>query len=271
MAAKANRAKKAAAPADPKPPYQPTDQERAAMKAHFARRGARMNAPRVKLEPLPSGGICIGPDHPMRALWAMALQQVFGTVSPDFAGPMLRGLSDAATLDSNTTDEPALNGMLAALHGINPVDEVEAMLAAQMVATHLAAMDCLKRAQLTNQTFEGRDMNLRHAAKLTRTYTMQVEALKRYRSKGEQRVVVQHQHVNVAAEQAAVQVTSGANSAPRGRGAAPKPEERSHAQADTACLAHASEPPMPCPNPARDTVPAAGCRRAEAMPDARRS
>jgi hypothetical protein len=131
-----------------------------------------------------------------------------------------------ARTSSTTTPCPApgristrtLNGTLGALHGINPQDEVEDMLAAQMVATHLAAMDCLRRAQAPGQTFDGRDMNLRHATKLTRTYTMQVESLKRYRSKGEQRVVVQHQHVNVTAEQAAVQVNGSADPAPGGGG-----------------------------------------------------
>src|SRR4051794_40952022 len=208
-------------------PYQPTEQELTAAKGHLARRGARANAPRVKLEPLPSGGVCIGPDHPMRALGVMALQQVFGTVSSDFAGLMLDELAAAVTIDRDTIDEQTLNGILGALHGINPGDEVEAMLAAQMVATHLAAMECLRRARAPGQTFEGRDMNLRHATKLTRTYTMQVDSLKRYRSKGEQRVVVQHQHVNVTADQAAVQVNGVAHD-PEGRGAASKPEERAH-------------------------------------------
>src|SRR3954451_18624408 len=191
-------------------PYELTEKELAAAKAHLARRAARTSAPRVKLEPLPSGGVCIEPDHPMRALWAMALQQVFGTVSTDFAGMMLGELADAVTFDRDTIDEKTLNGVLGALHGINPGDEVEGMLAAQMVATHLAAMECLRWARALGQTFEGRDMNLRHATKLSRTYTMQVESLKRYRSKGEQRVVVQHQHVNVTADQAAVQVNGAA-------------------------------------------------------------
>ena len=190
--------------------YEPTDQERAAIKAHFARRDARGAAPRVKLESLPDGGVHIAADHPMRALWAMMLQQVFGTVSDAFAGMMLLELSEAVTLDRDTIDTHTLNGTLAALHGINPQDEIEGMLAAQMVATHLAVMECLRRARLREQTFEGCDMNLRHAAKLSRTYTMQVDALKRYRSKGEQRVVVQHQHVNVTADRAAVQVNGAA-------------------------------------------------------------
>jgi hypothetical protein len=251
-------------------PYEPTDQERAAIKAHLARRGARAPAPRVKLELLPKGGVCIGPDHPLRPMWAMRLQQVFGTVSSDFAGMMLRELSDAVTLDRDTIDETTVNGTLAALHGINPQDEVEAMLAAQMVATHLAAMECLRRARLPGQTFEGYDMNLRHAAKLTRTYTMQVDALKRYRSQGEQRVVVQHQHVNVTADRAAVQVNGGANSAPGGRGAAAKPEERPPAPTEPAPLAYEPGASLRGPDPARDAVPVASGDGAGAMPDARR-
>jgi S-adenosylmethionine hydrolase len=87
----------------------------------------------------------------------------------------------------------------------------------------------LRRAQFAEQTFHGRDMNLCHAAKLSRTYALQVDALKRYRSKGEQRVVVQHQHVNVTADRAAVQVNGGAVSDPGGRGMASKPEDQSHA------------------------------------------
>jgi len=200
----------------------------------------------------------------------MALQQVFGTVSPDFAGLMLTDLSDAVTIDRDTIDERTLNGILGALHGINPGDEVEGMLAAQMVATHLAAMGCLRRVQAPGQTFEGRDMNLRHATKLTRTYTMQVDSLKRYRSKGEQRVVVQHQHVNVTAERAAVQVNGGADPAPRGRGAASKPEEQPHAPAEPAPLAYEPGTPLQCPDQARDTVPVARREGAEAVPDARR-
>src|SRR3954454_16742047 len=98
-------------------------------------------------------------------------------------------------------------------------------------------------------------MNLRHASKLSRTYTMQVESLKRYRSKGEQRVVVQHQHVNVTAEQAAVQVNGSVDPAPRGRGAASKLEEQSHAQAEPAPLAYEPGTPLQCPDTAGGTVP----------------
>ena len=46
------------------------------------------------------------------------------------------------------------------------------------------------------QTFEGRDMNLRHASRLSRAFATQVEALKRYRTGGQQKVTVEHVTVN---------------------------------------------------------------------------
>src|SRR3954447_23067806 len=92
----------------------------------------------------------------------------------------------------------------------------------------------------------------------------------RYRSKGEQRVVVQHQHVNVTAKQAAVQVNGSADPAPEGRGAASKPEEQPHAPAKPAPLAYEPGTPLPCPGPAGDVVPVAGGEGTEAVPHARR-
>lgn len=47
-----------------------------------------------------------------------------------------------------------------------PADGGEAMLAAQMVGSHHAALECLRRAALPDQSFEGRDMSLKQAAKL---------------------------------------------------------------------------------------------------------
>jgi hypothetical protein len=106
--------------------------------------------------------------------------------------------------------------------------------------------------------------------KLLRTFTTQLEALKRYRSAGEQRVVVQHQHVTVTADQAAVQVNGGGYPAPGGKGAVSKPKERAHAPGGTRSVTSESDTPMLCPDPTRDTVPAAGCGRTKALPDARR-
>ena len=47
-----------------------------------------------------------------------------------------------------------------ALIGISPKDELEGMIAAQLVACHNASMECYRRAMLGDQTFEGRKENL---------------------------------------------------------------------------------------------------------------
>jgi hypothetical protein len=49
---------------------------------------------------------------------------------------------------------------VAALIGIGPRDELEGMLAAQLLAAHNAAMECYRRAMIGEQTFEGRRESL---------------------------------------------------------------------------------------------------------------
>ncbi len=51
-------------------------------------------------------------------------------------------------------------------------------------------------ANREDATFEGRDVNLKHATKLTRTYAAQMEALNKYRGKGQQKMTVEHVHVH---------------------------------------------------------------------------
>jgi hypothetical protein len=48
------------------------------------------------------------------------------------------------------------NAAVAALAGIGPKDEIEGMIAAQLVACHNATMECHRRAMHPEQTFEGR-------------------------------------------------------------------------------------------------------------------
>jgi len=73
------------------------------------------------------------------------------------------------------------------MDGIGPKDELEGMLAAQLLASHNGAMECYRRAMLDEQTFEGRRENLNQANKLSRTYTALLEALNRHRGKGAQK------------------------------------------------------------------------------------
>jgi hypothetical protein len=98
-----------------------------------------------------------------------------------------------------TSDEKAnrIVGAVALLRGINPVDEIEGLLATQMVATHSAAMECLRRAIIPGQTLAGCEQNWKHAAKLLSIYTRQMDALNKHRGKGQQKVTVEY--VNVEA------------------------------------------------------------------------
>ena len=56
-------------------------------------------------------------------------------------------------------------------------------------------MQFLMNAAKTEQTEEGKDLNLNRANRLLRIFTNQMEALKRHRSRGEQRVTVEHVNV----------------------------------------------------------------------------
>ena len=85
--------------------------------------------------------------------------------------------------------------MLSELDGIGAKDQIEGMLAAQMIATHHATMDCF-RIVAQNGQLDIINPMLCYANKLSRTFTMQMEALNRYRGKGGQKMTVEHVHIN---------------------------------------------------------------------------
>jgi hypothetical protein len=143
-----------------------------------------------------------------------------------------------------------------ALVGIAPRDELEGMIASQLIACHNASMECYRRAMHGEQTFEGRREALTQANKLSRTYTTLLEALNRHRGKGTQRVTVEHVHVH-AGGQAVVGTVEA-----QGGGFTAKSKEQPHA------IANAPLAPMPSTDAPRDRVPVP--RDAQRpMPDAR--
>ena len=101
------------------------------------------------------------------------------------------------------------NHALALLNGIQPQDEIEGMLAVQMIAVHNMAMETMKRAMITGQTFEGTEASVNYATKMLRTYTAQMEALKRYRTGGQQKVTVEHVHVTAGGQAIVGTVSTG--------------------------------------------------------------
>jgi hypothetical protein len=249
---------------------EPTDAEQAEIRDLAKRKKARRQAPRFTVDRQEDNLVQMMPAGVHADAAAARLMNALGVADLDLAERLMTQIINTTHLRSSKEPISAetLNAALAAVTGIAPRDEAEAMLAAQMVGVHWLAMDLLSKAGSTTDRALLNDRgNL--AVKLLRTFPAQIDALKRYRSAGEQRVVVQHQHVTVTADQAAVQV-NGMAPDPGGRGAASKPEDHPHATQATRSVPYESGSPLPCPDPTRDTVPASGCGRTEALPDARR-
>jgi hypothetical protein len=265
MARKASVAKKPESLPATEP--EPTEAEQPEIRALAKRKKARRRAPRFTVDQQDGGPTQIAPAGVHADAAAARVMNAFGITSTDLAECLISQIVTATHLRASNEPvaEGTLNAAVAAVTGIAPRDEAEAMLTAQMVGVHWLAMDLLRKANDRARLNDAGNM----AVKLLRTFAGHLETLKRYRSAGEQRVVVQHQHVNVTADQAAVQV-NGVAPDPGGRGAISKQEDQAHASGIHQSVPDESGTPLQCPNPTRDTVPASGCGRAEALPDARR-
>jgi hypothetical protein len=153
-----------------------------------------------------------------------------------------------------------INATVAALAGIAPRDELEAMLAAQILGAHNAAMECYRRAMIKEQTLEGHREALSQANKLSRTYTLLLDALNRHRGKGQQKVTVEHVHVHSGG-----QAIVGTVETP-----ALEKSSKTDGQYDAKQIAHAPQPPMRSPNAEPELVPSASDAE-RPLPDARRN
>jgi hypothetical protein len=131
-------------------------------------------------------------------------------------------------------DENGMNFLLSMVKGIEPRDQLEAMLALQMAAIHNATMTFSRRLAHV-ETIPQQDSANNALNKLARTFTTQIEALKRYRSTGEQKVTVQHVTVNDGGQAVIGHVSTGAGENKR--------EELPHAKQIT----DASITTMSCP------------------------
>lgn len=149
--------------------------------------------PSVKLTPTGENSVALT----IQSEPAEVTMAAYGTDSPAFLEGLLRQIVDARPTVNATEIDATF--ALQAVKGIGPKDAAEAMLAAQMVAVHQATMRAAQRLGATN-TVQGLDLHEKTMNKLARTYAAQMEALKRYRSKGEQKVLVQHVNLEAGAQ-----------------------------------------------------------------------
>lgn len=216
------------------------------------RRAEHGEAPKVTIEHRDEGSVVL-PDHADRTTGAQELALVFGTTEIDLATMLLQQLMNAIHpgRGAQPIDSMELNAAIAAMKGIDPKDEIEGMLAAQMVATHHAAMEMMRRANQASDPAKFQTAST-FATKLLRTYTAQVEALNRHRGKGAQRVTVEHVHVHEGGQAIVGNVESGG----RGGGSA-KSRERPHAPNGNQARPYAPSSQVPSQDQAGDSVPVA--------------
>ena len=193
--------------------YQPTPEEFAVVEGMRARSRARPQSAKIKVSK-DGGAVSVAPDHPDWATGWLMLVNALGTTDFDFADGLVSQLLNAGSQGKNV-DGKGPNFMLSVIQGIAPRDEVETMMAAQMAAVHMATMTFARRLAHVDNIAQ-QDAAERAFNKLARTYAVQMEALKRYRTGGEQKVTVRHVTVNEGG-QAIVGMVS-ANGGGEGRG-----------------------------------------------------
>jgi len=165
-----------------------TPAERTAVDKHFVRREAK---PQVRLKISKKGSEPqIAVDYPDEQIGRALLMEGLASADADFVNGIVSQLANASGRGRDI-NEYGLNFMLSVIKGIEPRDQLEAMLAAQMAAVHVASMTFARRLAHV-KTISQQDSAERAFNKLTRTFAMQMEALKRYRVGAEQKVTLQH-------------------------------------------------------------------------------
>jgi hypothetical protein len=222
-----------------------SDEEKREAQAFLDRNRSRPQAPCIEVKSERGKpreiGLASAIDH-------VRLMSAFATADPGFANLMLTGILNAACEGgpNNPPSERDINRALAAVTGIGARDETEAMLATQMVATHFAAITLLRRLKGADNIAQ-QDSAGSLATKLLRTYAMQMEALQRYRGKGQQKVTVEHVHVYPGGQAIVGAVSPGG-------GGMEKSEEQAHAPRE---ITHEPGTPMRSPDAEREAVPIA--------------
>jgi hypothetical protein len=189
------------------PVYAPTPQEAQVLARYSERVKGQVPAPELKLIPKPSGQLELEVNHPDQSIGWSLLMELLNIQEPAFISGLINQMVIAGTT-GNTPDQSKINTILSMVLGIEPRDTLENMLALQMAATHNLVMQAARRLA-TVEMIPQQDSAERAFNKLARTFTTQMETLKRYRSTGEQTVTVQHVTVGEGGQAIVGPVTVG--------------------------------------------------------------
>ncbi len=165
----------------------------------------RSYPPNIMLEPAGLGEEHWTSPHNDDGLWTLQLAEAFGTRSRAVLATFMNQLE--ALCGRNVWDDEAkqwridenqFSAALALVNSVKPRNEMEAALAAQMVAIHLLTMKVTARAL----KYDHDTRTAAAAGKLARTFTLQLEALQSLRGRkrtAHQSIKVRkelHQHVH---------------------------------------------------------------------------
>jgi hypothetical protein len=120
-----------------------TAAERTAIEKYLARCEA---TPSIRYKVSKNGSdLQIRLDHPDEAIGQALMMDALASTDEDFVQGIVSQLANASG-HGQVIDERGLNFMLSVIKGIEPRDQLEAMLAAQMAAVHVATMTFTKHA-----------------------------------------------------------------------------------------------------------------------------
>jgi hypothetical protein len=166
-----------------------TPAEDEAMRKHLA----RIEEPSVRFtKPTEGSDLRARVDHPNELIGQCLLADALGSANNDFVNGLAAQLVIAS--QRGEVDLRKLNFKLAVIKESKPRDQFESMLVAEMVEMHVAIMSVAH--QLDNVPVAQLDSIASAFNKLARTFVMQMDGLKRYRSDVGENLTVQHVSVS---------------------------------------------------------------------------
>ena len=197
-----------------------TAAERSAVGKHIARLKAKSS---VRLKVSKNGSDPqISLDHPDELIGRALLMEAFASADADFVDGIVSQLANVGGRGQDI-NERGLNFMLSVIKGTEARNQLEAMLAAQMAAVHMASMTFAGRLERADDDIPQQDCAARAFNKLTRTFAMQMEALNRCRSGAEQKVTLQHVSVAEGGQAIVGNVTQAPHENGQEKAATPPP------------------------------------------------
>ncbi len=141
-----------------------------------------------------------GSDQDKKDLIHAGLCMATGAKSADFGIMLLSSCLNAGGLNldkmKKNEAEKTINTILDVLHSLKPSDEIEGMLVTKLISINFQISKFMNLSVTENQSIDGEELYINRSIKLSRLFNETLEALMRYRRKGEQKVIVQYVNVN---------------------------------------------------------------------------